>query len=275
MLTKKQSNSKKPHRRAFVIPDVHFPYQHDAAVDVTIQAIKLVKPNIFICLGDLGEWKSVSPFKYKRRKRPPLEYVIEEVNEESKLVNEGLDLYDKALKSVKCEKKYMIEGNHDDWLNNFVEEYPYMPQYRFENIMDLKGRGYSYYPYGKLLQIGKLFFYHGGHYSTIFHTRQHVMNFGKNVVYGHTHDVQRIGVTHVGGAHHAFSLGCLKDMSPGKNMWLRNRQVNWSHAFGIVDWFENGDFSLSVIDIQDGKAYVWGKLISGKEPGGISRKHNK
>ena len=78
--------TKKP-KRALVIPDVHFPIQDDAAVNCVIKAIKLVKPEIFICLGDLGEWHSVSPWRYKRRKRPPLEYTIKDLVKEAKLVN--------------------------------------------------------------------------------------------------------------------------------------------------------------------------------------------
>ena len=254
---------KKEHRRAIVIPDIHFPLQDDAAINVVLKAIKMVKPNIFVCLGDLGEWKSISPWRYKRRKRPPLEYTIEDLEVEAAKVNEGLDLFDNALKSVGCTDKHMIEGNHDDWLNSFVEEFPYLPQYKFKNIMSLKERGYKYYPYGHLMHIGKLYFYHGGHYTTVNHTRQHVMNLGKNVLYGHTHDVQRQGVTHVDGAHHAWTLGCLKDMSKEKNAWLRGRETNWCHAFGIIDWFDDNNFRIDVIDIHKGKTYVWGKLVDG------------
>ena len=139
---------KKEHRRAIVIPDVHFPIQDDAAVNVVLKAIKMVKPNIFVCLGDLGEWKSVSPWRYKRRKSPPLEYTLEELKIEAAAVNDGLDLFDKALNQVGCKNKHMIEGNHDDWLNAFVEEFPYLPEYKFKNVMNLKERGYKYYPYG-------------------------------------------------------------------------------------------------------------------------------
>ena len=256
---------KKNKRKALIIPDVHFPLQDDAAINCVIKAISIIKPNIFVCLGDLGEWKSVSPFKYKRRKRPPLEYVIEDLEQEQVKVNAGLDLFDNALKKVKCKEKHMIEGNHDNWLNMFVEEYPYLDKYKYKNIMRLAERGYKYYPYGKLMRIGKLYFYHGGHYSTISHTRQHTMNLGKNIVYGHTHDVQRAGVTHVDGAHHAFSMGCLKDMSSETNMWLNNRQVNWAHAFGVANWFSNGDFRLEVVDIVNGKTFLWGKEINGNK----------
>lgn len=255
----------KNHRRAIVIPDVHFPLQEDNAVNCVLQAIKLVKPNIFVCLGDLGEWNSVSPFKYSRRKRPPLEYILDDLHAEAEKVNAGLDLFDNALDSVGCKERHMVEGNHDDWLNKFVEEFPYLPQYKYKNIMNLKERGYKYYPYGKFLKIGKLYFYHGGHYSTINHTRQHAINLGKNIMYGHVHDVQRAGVTHVDGAHHAFSLGCLKDMSSEANVWLKGRNVNWAHAFAIVDWFDTGDFRIDVVDIHKGKTFVWGQTIDGNK----------
>lgn len=251
--------------RAIIIPDIHFPLQDDAAIECVIKAISIVKPQIFVCLGDVGEWKSVSPFKYKRRKRPPLEYVIEDLESDQKHVNAGLDIFDKALKKVKCEKKYMIEGNHDNWLNYFVDEFPYLKRYRFKNAVNLEERGYKYYPYGKLLRIGKAYFYHGGHYTTMYHTKQHAEKLGKNIIYGHTHDVQRHGVTHVDGAHHAWSMGCLKDMSSEANMWLKGRQTNWFHAFGIMDFFENGDFRLDVVDITRGKTFVWGKEIDGNK----------
>ena len=88
---------KRKHRRAIVIPDIHFPFQDDAAVNVVLKAIKMVKPNIFVCLGDLGEWVSVSPWRYKRRKRPPLEYTLEDLECEADKVNAGLDLFDNVL----------------------------------------------------------------------------------------------------------------------------------------------------------------------------------
>ena len=61
---------------AIVIPDQHAPLQDKKAVNVVLKAIQLVKPSIFINLGDVGEFSSVSGHKYKRRKRPPLEYQL-------------------------------------------------------------------------------------------------------------------------------------------------------------------------------------------------------
>ena len=62
--------------RAIVIPDQHFPIHDESAVKVVLKAIEFVKPDIFINLGDVGEWESVSAWAYKRRKRPPIEYQL-------------------------------------------------------------------------------------------------------------------------------------------------------------------------------------------------------
>ena len=255
--------TKKPSRRAVIIPDIHFPEQDQAAVNCTLKAIKMVKPNIFVCLGDIGEFHSASGWRYKRQKRPPLEFILPEIDEDVQAANDGLDQFDKVLDAIKCKERYMLEGNHDAWLNSFVEEHPYLKEYKFANAIRLSDRGYKYYPYGKYLKIGKLYMYHGGHFSSVYHTRAHALNLGKSVVYGHLHDIQRHSVTHVDGAHAGFSLGCLKDMSDEANSWLKNRKTNWGHAFGIVDWFSNGDFRLDVVDITKGKTFLWGKMIDG------------
>ena len=80
-------------------------------------------------------------------------------------------------------------------------------------------------------------------------------------MYGHTHDIQRHTLTKLGGTIGAWSMGCLKDMSPENNKWLRGRLHNWNHAVAIVDWFKNGDFKVEVIEIINGKTTLWGKEI--------------
>jgi len=95
----------KKHRRAIVIPDQHFPLHDQKAVNVVLKAIELVKPNIFVNLGDVGEWESVSSWKYKKIKQPPLEYQLPIIDEEISAVNDGIDLFDKVLDKVKCKER--------------------------------------------------------------------------------------------------------------------------------------------------------------------------
>ena len=68
--------------RAIVTPDKHAPLHDKAAINVVCKAIELVKPDIYVDLGDLGEWHSVSHWQWKRKKKPPLEYIMPVVNKD-------------------------------------------------------------------------------------------------------------------------------------------------------------------------------------------------
>ena len=146
-------NDKGVIKRAIVTPDKHFPLADKAAINVLKKTIEIVKPDIYIDLGDVGEWSAFSAWKFKRRKAPPLEYLIDDFEKDVKDVNEGMDTIDESLDKANCKERYITEGNHDNWLNYAVAKYPYIPQYKFANAVDLAGRGYKYYPFGKHLKI--------------------------------------------------------------------------------------------------------------------------
>ena len=152
-------------KRAIVTPDKHFPLHDSKAINVVCKTIEIVKPDIYIDLGDVGEWEAFSHWKYKRKKAPPLEFLTKEFDKDVKDVNKGMDIIDESLDKANCKEKYITEGNHDNWLNMAVEKYPYIPQYKFANAVDLDGRGYTYYRFGRHLKIGKLYFYHGHQYG--------------------------------------------------------------------------------------------------------------
>jgi len=250
-------------KRAIVTPDKHFPFADYAAIGVVVKAIELVKPNIYIDLGDTGEWSAFSHWKWKNRKRPPLDYLIPELDQDVKAVNDGMDIIDEALDKVGCKEKHFIEGNHELWLQAFVEEHPYLPQYKTQNALELKGRGYKFHPAGQILRLGKLNLYHGHHYGGQYHSANHLRKLGCNIMYGHWHDLQHFTATHIDGAKGAWSIGCLKDMSSNANEWLGNRKINWAHAFAIVEFYDDGLFTVDVVQIIKGKASVWGELING------------
>jgi len=254
---------KKGVKRVVVTPDKHFPLHDEKAISVLCKSINHIKPDAYVDLGDVGEWESVSHWQWKKKKRPPLEYQLPYVDKEIEDVNKGLDTIDKALAKVNCTEKYMIEGNHDDWLNRFVIENPYLRGYKFQKAVRLAERGYKYYPNGKYLKMGKLWFYHGNHFAGMHHTRNHLLRLGCNIMYGHHHDLQQTSITHMDGPKSAWSIGCLKDMSAESNDFLGHRRVNWAHAFAIVDFFNNGYFTVHIQQIINGETSLWGTIIKG------------
>ena len=252
-------------KRAIVTPDKHFPLADMSAIKVVCEAIELVKPDIYIDLGDTGEWGSFSHWKWKKKKKPPLEYIQPDMDAEIKAVNKGMDIIDSSLDKAECKERHFIQGNHELWLDQFVDEHPYLPQYETASALNLKERGYKFHHNSKFLKIGKLYFHHGNFYGGQYHSANHIRKLGCNIIYGHTHDVQMHSATMLGGQVSAISLGCLKDMSKESNAWLGGREHNWSHAFAIVDFFDKGYFTTNVVQIIKGRAVVWGKLIDGNK----------
>ena len=140
-------------KRVVVTPDKHFPLHDQKAINVLKKTIEIVQPDGYVDLGDVGEWEAFSAWKYKRKKAPPLEFLIDDFKKDVKDVNRGMDMIDESLDKVNCKEKYITEGNHDNWLNIAVDKYPYIPQYKFANAVNLADRGYTYYPFGKHLKI--------------------------------------------------------------------------------------------------------------------------
>ena len=250
-------------KRVIVTPDKHFPLHDQPSINCLKKTIEIVKPDAYIDLGDVGEWHAFSAWRFKRKKAPPLEYLIDDFDKDVKDVNSGMDQIDESLDKANCTEKYFTEGNHDNWCNMAVEKYPYIPQYKFANAVNLSGRGYKYVKFGKHLKMGKLYFYHGHQYGGQYHTSNHLRKFGCNIMYGHWHDLQQMSATHMDGPKSAWSIGCLKDMKEEANSWLDNRRINWAHAFAIVDFYAKGLFTVHIIQIINGKTSLWGELING------------
>ena len=149
-------------------------------------------------------------------------------------------------------------------MHHFVDKHPYLKGYKFKDACRWIERGYKYYAYNKPLKIGKVNFIHGA-YATTYHAKKHLEAYGSNIVYGHTHDIQRHSLTKLdSGTIAAWSMGCLKDMSPKKNEWLKGRLHNWNHCFGIITFFDSpkGNFQMEQIEIVKGQCTIWGKIFN-------------
>lgn len=254
---------KKNIKRAIVLPDIHVPLHSKPAMRCVYEAIEIVKPDTIILLGDVAELESVSMWQWKKKKRPHLDAQIELLKKDIKAANRVLSDIEKVCFENDVVNKFYCQGNHEVWLDNFIEENPHLEnQYSVVNALALDC-GWNYYPYGKYLTIGDLNFYHGGHYAGMYHAMNHVKQLAANVMYAHHHDVAREGVASMRGVHAAWCIGSLKQYDSESNKWLKGRKVNWSHAFAIVDWFKGGKFKVEVVDITAGKTAVWGNFIDG------------
>lgn len=250
-------------KRYIVASDSHAPLHDKKANNCLLQAIGIVKPDGFIHAGDIGEWGGFSHWQWKRKKKPPLEYQIKFLDDDINAVNSYLDDIDKELNKYKVKSRIMIQGNHELWIDYFIEEYPYMHKYSFPESTNLKKRGYEYIPNHEKYRLGKLYIYHGNLYGGQHHAKNHLLKMGVNVMYGDKHDLQQHSITHIDGEKSAWCIGCLKSLKYEDNEFTKGRPHNWGHAFAIVDVFENGLFSVHVVRIIEGKCSLWGEVIYG------------
>ena len=257
-------------KTALIFPDPHFAPKgcpaggvDPKAESVARQAIAIVKPDIFVCLGDLIEGHSISHWKYQKVKRPPLEYQLADLEPELKAGNDGLDKWDQELDKVGCNARHMTWGNHDGRrLDDFLLAYPYLSdKYSADIAFKMKARGYKTYPYGEYMKLGKLRLYHGGHVNTAHVERDHAMRLGASVMFGHYHSVGYARVAHIDGPNAAWNMGCLCLL---KKDFMQGKPVSWGHSLGIVHLESNGDFRVEVCDILDGVGYVYGHKVVAK-----------
>ena len=250
-------------KTAIVTPDKHFPLHDKKAISIVCQAIEIVKPDIYIDLGDTGEWEHFSTHYWKGRNAKPMEDLMPLLDFDVRSVNAGMDWIDESLDKAGTKERHFVQGNHEVWLDKFVTRHPYLTKYKTKNALKLAERGYKFHPYNrkKCLKIGKLNFTHGK-YTTKYHSQKHLEHYGESIMYGHTHDLQRHTATKAGGTISSWSLGCLKDIEADED-WLGGRLTNWNHAFAIINWFKGGNFTVEVVEIVKGKASMWGKTLNG------------
>ena len=111
-------------KKYIVTPDKHFPLQDKQSIALLCKVIEEVKPDGYIDLGDTGEWSSVSKWKWKNKAKPHLEYYLPEIITDVEDVNKGMDQIDEALDKANVNEKHFIQGNHELWLDYFVESAP-------------------------------------------------------------------------------------------------------------------------------------------------------
>ena len=230
---------------------------------VVKKAIEKVKPDIYIDLGDTGEWEHFSTHYWKGRMAKPMEDLIPLLDKDVYDVNAGMDSIDESLDKAGVKERHFVQGNHEVWLDKFVTRYPYLKHYETSKALRLKERGYKFHPYNKkkTLKIGKLNFTHGKFVSK-YHSFKHLDVYGESIMYGHTHDLQRHTKTYAGGTISAWSLVCLKDIEADED-WLMGRLTNWNHAFAIIDFYKGGNYKVEIVEIIKGKTSLWGEEIDG------------
>lgn len=205
----------------------------------------------WLCLGDLCDFDAVSNWN-----KTKIRHVLgRTVKKQYDVSNKYLDLHQDVIRGNNPDARMvLLEGNHDYWIERYIDEHPQMEgMLEVETGLDLARREIEWVPtwsMGKLFKLGHASFVHG-QYINKYHARKMAEAYGTNIFYGHTHDVQLYSYERLGddATFVGQSLGCLCNYDQNYN---RTRGPNkWQQAFGVFYFLPNGMFYYYVIRIFD------------------------
>ncbi len=240
-------------------PDTHIPYHDPPSVATALKIVEWYRPETIVILGDFMDCTPVSHWLKEKKKTTEGMRLKKDFDVANKLIDK--------MTSYGCKHLVYLEGNHEDWIHDAIDRNP-----EFDGLINLeiglkfderraKGLKITQLRYGKCWNLGKLWFTHGL-YLNQSHAKSHVDNFGRSIVYGHTHTVQlhtKVSPMDVNDKHLGLSLGCLADKNA---QYMENRPSAWVHALGVGAVRTDRTFNIDPIMISKGKATYAGRTFS-------------
>jgi len=170
-------------------------------------------------------------------------------------------------------KKVVFQpGNHDDWMNSYIQENPALEGLlNQDKMLHFKEREVQNLEYGKVYRVGKAAFAHEllrnrRTFTTKYHAARMSDDYGKSIFYGHFHTFQGFTrVTYDSNPNMAIGIGCLCDLNPG---WLRNSPNAWVNQFLFMEFDGAGHFTWYAPVLINGKFLYGGRTFTpdGLEP---------
>ena len=260
--------SRKKIKKSVLLPDIHYPFQDKPSMKAVFQFLRWFNPDEVILLGDAMDMTAASHWLEDKKLHKTMEN--KRISKEYKGFDQEILTPIERIVSPKCKKIYM-GGNHEDWINQMVEEKPTLEgSLEPDEVLHLKERGWKWIPYliadenGNTrlgtYKIGKLLVFHGL-YTNKYHAAKTAETFSCSVAYGHTHDRQIYTKVHIDNPrsfHTAQSIGCLCQKAPA---YLRGKANRWVNALGIVYSLPDGYYDLYVPIIIKGRFIFEGKVF--------------
>jgi predicted phosphodiesterase len=239
-------------RRILVIPDLHLPLEDKRATSRVLEFAASERWDEAILLGDVLDCNLYSAFNEGKPRKTRGQSIAEDM----KNGREWLAGFCRTVRKRRpgCKVVY-IEGNHEERVQRYIDARP-----EHEGLLeipvqlqldDLRVQWVPFWSKGTAYQIGHASFIHG--FSTIQnHAAKHARDWGSNVFYGHTHDVQEHSIYRRAKnvTIKGKSLGCLCDF---EQPYMRGRPMRWQHAFGVFHFWPDGTFQESTVHIHKGR----------------------
>lgn len=242
--------------RVLVCPDAHHPFVDRLAWETFLAAGRALRPDVLVIIGDFIDSYSISSHT-----KDPARKV--HFRDELDATNAALDEID----ALRVPRVIMCEGNHETRLARAIADRA--PEFHglldMRGLLDVNDRGYEWVPYKQWIRVGKIAFTHDIERCGVNAARQSLLDFGGNIVFGHTHRGAVVYQGTVDGDQHVcLNVGWLGDYETVDYKHQARARRDWQHGFGLVTLDSTGCGWCEFVPILSGRCIVDGRVISGR-----------
>jgi len=236
-----------------VMPDTHVPFHDEKSVELCIKVIKWFKPDVLVHIGDLVDFYSIS--RYDKNPDKDTGFVAE-----LERIHAIMDRIDNL-----APRKIFCEGNHEQRLQRYIfdkapELYGYLS---VETALQLKPRGWEFYPYQEVATIGKQGFVHDLGYAGVNACRQTSLAYPGHIIFGHSH---RFGLYTAGNlrrdTYTCWNIGWLGDSRKADYLPSVKVKLDWTKGLMLIDMDRDGEPHHTPVRISHGRCMVGDKVFS-------------
>jgi len=229
-------------KRILVVSDLHAPYHDKAAWECLLEVIRETKPETIVIIGDAADCYAISSHPKSLKRKADFATEVE-------LVKKALaELRAAAGKSCRI---LWTEGNHEDRITRYLQskapEFGQLKELSAQELFKVSDFNIEWVPYRTSIKIGNCSFTHDVGRCGVNTARQSLLDFGGNIVVGHSH---RGGVSYQGeikgSSHFCLNVGWLGDVNEIDYVHRNRALRDWQLGFGIVDQDEQHSWATFV-----------------------------
>lgn len=252
-------------------PDLHGVYQDKNAVRGYLEALRRVKPDMVI---DLGDTIDAGAFLAEHHTLGVVNEAAYSFEEDVAMANQFIDAEQEAAGDV---PHVSILGNHDMRLEEFcvttaqrngsgnIKELAayLMGKFSPDNVLGLSRRGFKVISRGEMSEGGlepgtyryRSCLYTHGNFCGPGSPAKALAEYNSNVVFGHTHWLS--GLVRSFSGNSPIGAWTCGNLAQTRRYWRHSAPNGWTHGMGLQVWSKKGHFQHSNIVIHDGVALLF------------------
>mgnify|MGYP006266567451 CR=1 FL=1 len=234
--------------RVLWISDIHIPNHDIQALTTALEFGIENKANCIVIGGDLLDNAPFTRFKV-----PPAAKFAREIFDQT------IEFLQALRRNFKNAHIIYMQGNHDrwyeDWLMTHCPQVFDDPYYQVEARLQLEKFNIKFVRENIIVKAGKLPMLHGhtvvrGVFAPVNSARGAYLKTGHSIIIGHTHQVSEHSAKDLLGRKiKVWSTGCLCTLQPDYDP----HNIRHSHGFAFIETEANGTYTVSNMEIIDGK----------------------